>query len=99
MAQVTRVLIGHFEPAKADNVAKLVADTIRPWTAAMKTLDGNVAAYGGVDRTRNVVVAVSIWASEETAKQVDSSQAVIQIAQRFVSEGIRFDPPIIAVGA
>jgi len=88
---VIRVSKGHFEPGKYAEIAGLIADSAAPLVPALDALEGLLYYHASVDENTNTVVNVSVWKSEEAAKQMDKLAAML--AQRPILEaaGVTFD--------
>ena len=88
---VIRISKGHFEPGKYAEIAGLIADSAAPLVPALDALEGLLYYHASVDENTNTVVNVSVWESEEAAKQMDKLAAML--AQRPILEaaGVTFD--------
>jgi quinol monooxygenase YgiN len=88
---VIRVSRGRFEPSKCAEVAGLLADSAALLVPAIGALEGLLYYHASVDENTNTVVNVSVWESEEAAKQMDKLAAML--AQRPILEaaGVTFD--------
>ena len=69
---VIRISKGHFEPGKYAEIAGLIADSAAPLVPALDALEGLLYYHASVDENTNTVVNVSVWESEEAAKQMDN---------------------------
>ena len=81
----------HFEAGKCAEIAGLISDSATPLVPALDALEGLLYYHASVDENTNTVVNVSVWESEEGAKQMDKLAAML--AQRPILEaaGVTFD--------
>ena len=88
---VIRISKGHFEAGKCAEIAGLISDSATPLVPALDALEGLLYYHASVDENTNTVVNVSVWESEEGAKQMDKLAAML--AQRPILEaaGVTFD--------
>jgi len=62
---------------------------------ASRAMPGNLGYYAGVDRVNNAMSNVSIWDSIEAANQMATFQPMLNLAEKFVALGVRFQRPIL----
>jgi hypothetical protein len=88
---VVRISKGHFAPEKYDEVMRLIAESAIPLGLAIQALEGLLYYHAGLDATTNTVVNVSIWETEQAARQMDTLAPML--AQRPILEaaGVQFD--------
>jgi hypothetical protein len=88
---VVRISKGHFAPEKYDEVKRLIAESAIPLGPAIQALEGLLYYHVGLDASTNTVVNVSIWETEQAARQMDTLAPML--AQRPVLEaaGVQFD--------
>ena len=87
-----RVTRGWLEPAKYDEMARIVPDL----TAAIRRLRGCQGFHPGGDRAAGRIVAVSIWDTAEHARW--AREALGEVQRRVEATGVRLDPPEIYEG-
>jgi len=83
-----RIANGNFDPAKAADAARLLAESERALRDAMTRLPGLLHFYVGIDRTRGSVTNVSVWDSLEHAHQMDTLKEML--AQRPILQAAGF---------
>ena len=88
---VVRISKGHFAPGKYDEVERLIRDSANLLAPAIQSLQGLLYYHAGADRSTNTIVNVSIWESEQAARQIETLAPML--AQRPILEaaGVRFD--------
>jgi hypothetical protein len=91
---VVRVSLGRFAADRHDTIRGLLDDSQKILIPAIRALKGNRAFYAGIDRENNAMVNVSVWDTREDAKQLDSLQAMLDLAKVFSDAGVRFERPI-----
>jgi len=89
---VVRISKGAFDPARADEVARLLSEGEGVLGPAISALHGLVAYYVGLDRELGAMTNVSVWNTLEDAKQMSGLQAMLDQRARFEAAGVRFDP-------
>ena len=89
---VVRISRGAFSSEMYGEVERLIRESAHKLTSAIEALEGLLYYHAAVDRNTNTVVNVSIWKSEQAARQMDTLAPML--AQRPVLEaaGVRFDP-------
>jgi hypothetical protein len=86
-----RISLGRFDPAKYEEVRRLLDQSQKTLLPVIRALNGNVAYYVGLDRENCTISNVSIWQTLEDAKQMASLQAMLDLAQSFADAGVRFE--------
>jgi quinol monooxygenase YgiN len=88
---VVRVSRGRFAPEKYAEVKRLMEEAATPLVPAIQSLPGLLYYHAAVDGSTNTVVNVSVWESEQAAKQMDTLAPML--AQRPILEGagVQFD--------
>jgi len=92
---VVRVSIGSFDPEKAADVEAKLIESKAELEAGIHAMRGNLGYYAGVDRINNAMSNVSIWDSIEAANQMATFQPMLNLAEKFVALGVRFQRPIL----
>jgi hypothetical protein len=91
---VVRISLGRFEARHYDAIRQKLIESQTVLNPAIKALKGNIGFYAGIDRENCVMSNVSVWETMADAKQLDSLQAMLDLAQTFVAAGVRFERPI-----
>jgi quinol monooxygenase YgiN len=88
---VVRISRGRFAPEKKDEIRRLIAESATTLVPAIRVLKGLLYYHAGVDASTNTVVNVSIWETEQDARQMDTLAPML--AQRPILEaaGVTFD--------
>jgi len=92
---VVRVSIGSFDPEKFAFVEAKLVESKTQLEAGIRAMRGNLGYYAGVDRVNNAISNVSIWDSIEAANQMATFQPMLNLAEKFVALGVRFQRPIL----
>jgi hypothetical protein len=61
---------------------------------AIKALRGCLHYWAGVDQVSNTMVNISVWASLDDARQMETLAPMLALASEFVSLGVLFERPI-----
>ena len=69
---VVRISKGHFTPDKFAEVKQLIAASATPLVPAIQALRGLLYYHAAVDANTHTVVNVSIWETEQDARQMDT---------------------------
>jgi hypothetical protein len=85
VAPVVRVSKGRFAPENYERVKELIEQSAGPLVPAIRALDGLMYYHAAVDPETSTVMNVSIWASMDAAKQLDTLAQML--AQRPILEG------------
>jgi hypothetical protein len=91
---VVRVSLGRFDADKLDTVRRLLDDSQKILIPAIRALKGNRAFYAGIDHKNNAMTNVSVWDTQKDAEQMDSLQAMRDLARIFSDAGVHFETPI-----
>jgi len=88
---VIRISKGRFAPEKYVEVKRLIDESAAPLAPAIQELGGLLYYHAAVDANTNTVVNVSIWETQQAAKQMDTLAPML--AQRPILEaaGVQFD--------
>jgi hypothetical protein len=92
---VVRVGLGNFDPARFPDIHEMTLATSRYLIPAIKELPGLISFYGGASPDGSMV-NVSIWESEEHARQLDHlKEMIVDARQAGEKAGATFVRPII----
>ena len=91
---VVRISLGRFEASRYETIRQKLIESQTSLIPALKALKGNIAFYAAIDRENCTMSNVSVWETMADAKQLDSLQAMLDLAQVFVAAGLRFERPI-----
>ena len=91
---VVRISLGRFEASHYDAIRQKLDESQTVLIPAIKALNGNLAFYAAIDREHGVMSNVSVWETMADAKQLDTLQAMLDLAQSFIEAGVRFERPI-----
>ncbi len=88
---VVRIARGQFAPEKYDKVERLLAESKIPLVPALQALEGLLYYHAGLDASTNTVVNVSIWETEQAARQMDTLAPMSEQRRIMEAAGVRFD--------
>jgi quinol monooxygenase YgiN len=88
---VVRISKGTFATDQLDSVKKLVDESALTLVPAIQQLEGLLYYHVGVDRNSNTVVNMSIWKNLDSAKQMDTLQAMLNQRPILEAAGVVFD--------
>jgi quinol monooxygenase YgiN len=91
---VLRLSRGSFPPEKYQTVRDRLATAQSSLLPAIRALRGCLHYWAGIDRASNTMVNISVWASIEDARQMESLAPMLALAQEFTSLGVQFERPI-----
>jgi hypothetical protein len=91
---VVRISLGRFEASHYEAVRQKLIESQTILMSAIKALKGNLAFYAAIDRENSVMSNVSVWETMADAKQLDTLQAMLDLAQSFTAAGVHFERPI-----
>jgi hypothetical protein len=91
---VVRISLGRFEAGRYDVVRRMLDESQTVLLPAIGALNGNLAFYAGIDQEHGVMSNVSRWETLADAKQLDTLQAMLDLAQSFMAAGVQFERPI-----
>jgi quinol monooxygenase YgiN len=89
---VVRISQGFFEPHLAAGVAAKLEEGHATLDPAIRRLPGLLHYYVALDTVSNSMVNVSVWASLEAAKQMQTLAEMLAQRDAFVALGVRFEP-------
>jgi AMMECR1 domain-containing protein len=61
---------------------------------AIKELRGCLHYWAGVDETSNTMVNISVWATLQDARQMETLAPMLALASEFTALGVQFERPI-----
>lgn len=88
---VVRIARGHFPPEKYAEAERLLAESETPLAPALQALEGLLYYHAGLDATTNTLVNVSIWETEQAARQMDTLAPMLEQRAILEAAGMRFD--------
>ena len=91
---VVRVSFGRYPADKEAAIAEIMNYSGKPVEQAIQKLPGLISFYSGIDRQTHVIVNVSLWKDIESAAQMDTLQAMIDLGKAVVELGVKFERPI-----
>ena len=91
---VVRISLGRFDANNYDAIRDRLAESQAILAPAIRALKGNIAFYAGIDHEHCVMQNTSVWETVADAKQLDTLQAMLDLAKVFTEAGIRFERPI-----
>jgi hypothetical protein len=91
---VVRVSKGRFEPDRYAIVRQRLDESKRTLVPAIRALRGCLHFWAGVDLVSNTLVNVSIWASIDDARQMETLAPMRALAVEFAELGVTFERPI-----
>ena len=90
---VTRVSILTIPPEHLDRAAARMAEAEHE-LGCIRDLPGLVSYFAGVDRSTSQLVNVSVWETDEDARQMSSFQPMLDLGTEFAGFGATFLRPI-----
>ena len=91
---VVRLSRGSFDAANFIKVRRRLEEAHQVLVPVIKRMRGCLHYWAGVDPISNTMVNVSVWASLEDAKQMETLAPMLALAEEFVSIGVTFERPI-----
>ncbi len=91
---VVRLSKGHFEPDHYAIVRQRLDESRQTLIPAIRALRGCLHFWAGVDPVSNTLVNVSVWASIEDARQMETLAPMRVLAGEFAELGVTFERPI-----
>jgi hypothetical protein len=91
---VVRVSYGRYPVEKEAAIAEIMNYSGKPVEQAIQKLPGLISFYSGIDREAHTIVNASLWKDIESAKQMDTLQAMIDLGKAVVELGVKFERPI-----
>jgi hypothetical protein len=94
-APVIRISIGKFDADKVAIVEEKLRESRTRLENGIRTMNGNLAYYVGIDRSNNAMHNVSFWETFADANQMATFAPMIALGEEFAALGVRFDRPIL----
>ncbi|HWN70019.1 MAG TPA: hypothetical protein VNM90_20405 [Haliangium sp.] len=91
---VVRISRGSFAPESYEAVKQRLDASRKGLVPAIKKLRGLLHYYVGIDPVSNTMINVSVWKTLDHAKQMDTLQAMRDLAGEFIAAGVTFERPI-----
>jgi hypothetical protein len=91
---VVRLSRGSFDPANFMEVRRRLEDADQVLVPAIQRMRGCLHHWAGVDPISNTMINVSVWASLEDAKHMETLAPMRALAEEFVRLGVMFERPI-----
>jgi len=95
MSVVVRVSIIHCKPEAFAELRGMMVAAMAPLESGIAKMRGLVHFYAGADEATSSLNNVSVWASLEDAKQLDTFQPMLDLGREFVAKGAVFERPIM----
>ena len=92
---VLRISRGRFSASDYARVRTRLDEAQRSLMPAIQQLHGCLHYWAGVDAASNTMVNVSVWASLDDAKQMETLAPMLALAGEFTAMGVKFERPII----
>jgi hypothetical protein len=93
-SSVVRLSKGHFDPDHYAIVRQRLDESKQTLIPAIRALRGCLHFWAGVDPVSNTLVNVSIWASIDDARQMETLAPMRTLAGEFAALGVTFERPI-----
>lgn len=87
---IVRISVARFDPAVADRVGALLADSERTLRAPIEALPGNHSYLVGIDRERGAMTNTSTWDTLEHARAMASMPEMAALRESFEAAGVTF---------
>lgn len=94
-ARVVRISRASFAPEKYDEIKDRLDRAQNALVPAIQRLHGCIHYFAAIDRKSSSMVNVSVWQSAEDAKQMQTLAPMLELAEAFTREGVRFERPIL----
>lgn len=91
---VVRISRGAFPSESYEDVKQRLDASRKSLIPAIKKLRGLLHYYVGIDPESSTLINVSVWKTMADAKQMDSLQAMRDLAGEFIAAGVTFERPI-----
>jgi quinol monooxygenase YgiN len=91
---VLRLSRGSFPAEKYAAVRDRLEDAQSSLVPAIKALQGCLHFWAGTDPASNTMVNISVWATLDDAKQMETLAPMLALASEFISLGVQFERPI-----
>ncbi|QSI34518.1 hypothetical protein GNX71_26985 [Variovorax sp. RKNM96] len=91
---VLRLSRGSFPAEKYPMVRDRLAHAQSSLVPAIEALHGCLHFWAGADPASNTMVNISVWATLEDARQMETLAPMLALASEFASLGVQFERPI-----
>jgi hypothetical protein len=91
---VIRLSRGSFDPERFTAVRNRLDESEATLVPGIKSLRGCLHFWAGVDPVSNSMLNISVWATLEDAKQLDTFAPMLALATVFTQLGVKFERPI-----
>ena len=91
---VLRLSRGSFPADKYPIIRDRLKSAESSLVPAINALRGFIHFWAGIDRVSNTMVNISVWATLDDAKQMESLAPMLALATEFTSMGVQFERPI-----
>ncbi len=89
---VVRISQGFFDPSLLERVKRELDRSSASLVPAIRKLDGLLHFYASIDAESSSMVNVSIWASLDKARQMDTLPEMLALRDVFAGAGVDFQP-------
>jgi hypothetical protein len=86
-----RISRGHFEPARCEEIDRLLRESGDTLIPAIRRLAGNRHYYAAIDCASATMVNVSVWDTLAHAQQMATLPEMRALAEVFSARGVRFE--------
>lgn len=91
---VIRISKGAFPAERYEDVRARLHGASSTLVPAIRRLNGCVYYWAAIDPTTNTMVNVSVWATLDDARQMETLAPMLALAGEFVALGVTFERPI-----
>ena len=91
---LVRVARGRFDPARYDEVRKMLDGSRDRLIPAIEELPGIISCYVGAE-PNGTIVNHSVWNSAEQARAMDTLGPLVAFRQDLAGRGIQFEPILV----
>jgi len=93
MAPVVRASILRCDPDRFAELRQMMQDADPVLRPGIEAMTGLLAFYAGADEATSSLSNISLWATLEDAKQLDSYQPMLELGRVFTLNGAIFERP------
>jgi quinol monooxygenase YgiN len=92
---IVRISRASFPPERYETIKARLDEAQKSLVPAIRELTGCLHYFAAIDRDSSTMINVSVWRSLADARQMQTFEPMLALAEEFRREAVQFERPII----
>lgn len=92
---IVRISRASFPPERYETIKARLDEAQKSLVPAIRELTGCLHYFAAIDRDSSTMINVSVWRSLADAKQMQTFEPMLALAEEFRREAVQFERPIL----